>query len=845
VCMVRVGYTRESEARVFRDLNKTKGAGKLLLALLLLLTGGATFCSADTRPLTDAYAEPVTGSGHVKVHVEIALPYAGNAKYTLSVHVADAGGSQLVLGEKEIEVKSGRAVDFVDLFVTDHKLWSPEHPNIYRASAVLLDFRGLQVDQRDLVFGFRDFERRGNHFYLNGLPVFLRAFAGEFLASGDHGCMTSDREYIRKRILTAKQYGFNAERHHTHFPMEAYLDIADELGLMQQLEIQGRMRAGPGSPEFEATRRQWEEVVRLGRRHASVVIVSMGNEVFANDPKLVSGMDQLYDIAKEMAPGMLVLNRSGSVPGNDVVGKYDLIERPMGEYEHGGKLGGEALNAYLRGDRVGRAREFPVIAHEYPLASAYPRTEKLSLYPSPPPWLQVAAKKAEGGGYLQEMSRFARNAEAIQWRVIKQMIEEARKFPELSGYSMLRLEDTGAMVGGILDDFSNPKTVQAEEFLKVNGPTIVTADWATQTFRGGDRFEVLLSISHQGQEPLSGTISWRLVGDGGALGAGEGPVGLKGFGIYPAANASVVLPQVTRPAHLKLEARLSFGANQVSNDWDFWVFPQVRGRRETFWLYDPNHRLDGVKRIFSGARVLKTPGQLRPSKDVVVTDSWPDWIDDFLATGGRLLLISDKNWKEPEEMGNHGTHLAFFTSRAPVALPELDEPLTHWLTIPSNYPRRWGNSGTVIEPHPALGDFPHDDYCDFQFFKLIRRAKSFWLDEFPAPPPPIIRTIDNFWHGHNKSYLTEFGVGSGRVLATTLNITQSLGHAPETDYLLLQFIRYIQSSGFKPVTRFSSNELRESVKRFANQLPELIKQTGDANAPPVKYRYHPLSGDMN
>jgi len=208
------------------------------------------------------------------------------------------------------------------------------------------------------------------------------------------------------------------------------------------------------------------------------------------------------------------------------------------------------------------------------------------------------------------------------------------------------------------------------------------------------------------------------------------------------------------------------------------------------------------------------------------------------------LLISDKNWQEPEDLGNHGTHLAFFTSRAPVVLPELDEPLTHWLTIPSNYPRRWGNSGTAIEDHPALGDFPHSDYCDFQFFRLIRRAKSFWLDAFPSRPQPIIRAIDNFWHGHNKSYLIEFRVGPGKVLATTLNITQSLG-APETDYLLLQFIDYINGPRFTPDTQFSPNELNESLKKFAIQLPDLIKQTGDANTPPTKYRYNPLSGDMN
>src|SRR5213596_3020939 len=108
------------------------------------------------------------------------------------------------------------------------------------------------------------------------------------------------------------------------------------------------MRQGTASPEFAQTRALWEETLRLARRHPSVAIVSMGNEMYANDPKLVAAMDALYDLAKQMHPGVLVLNRSGSLPGNDAVGKYDLIERPIGEYEHSGKLAGEAFEAYLR-----------------------------------------------------------------------------------------------------------------------------------------------------------------------------------------------------------------------------------------------------------------------------------------------------------------------------------------------------------------------------------------------------------------------------------------------------------------------------------------------------------------
>jgi hypothetical protein len=814
-----------------------------LLVILLLFSAPAI---STPRPLADLFVQADPQTGLVSARVAVVLSYPGRAEYKLQVSITDMSGAQLTAREESVQVMSGRADVTTDLSVPDHQAWSPEQPTLYRARLRLVDFRGLTVDQREVRFGFRRVERRGNRLFLNDHPLFLRGFAGEFLASGDHGCMSSDREYIRKRILTAKEYGFNAERHHTHFPTEIYLEMADELGLLQQLEIHGRMRQGPDSKEFAETRALWEELVRLSRQHPSVIIVSMGNEVYSNDPKLVAAMDQLYSVAKKLNPGVLVLNRSGGLPGNDLVGKYDLVERPIGEYEHSGNLAGEAFESYLRGERAGRAREFPVIAHEYPLVSAYPRLEKSSLYPRVPEWFAAAAENAQRGGYLDEMPRFARNCEAIQWRVIKQMIEEARKFPELSGYSMLRLHDTGAMVGGILDDFSNPKSISAREFLRVNGPTVLLASWAGQTFRSEDHLEVRLHVSQHLDKPLQGNLDWRLVSPDGEWGKGTGSVLLDGFGTFDVATVSLSLPKVTRPAHFKLEAALKVdGREPITNDWDFWIFPRIERSREEFKLFDPHDRLRSIKRMFPRARTINSPAQLDPRRDTLVTDSWPGWVDGFLDRGGRLLLISDKNWAEPEELGNHGNHLAFFKTRAPVALPELDEPLTHWLTIPSNYPRRWGNSGTVVERHPALGDFPHEGFCDFQFLKLIRRAKSFWLDRLPARPRPIIRAIDNFWHGNNKAYLVEFRVGQGRVLATTLNFTQHLGRAPEADYLLNQFIRYVKGPEFSPRTAFSAAQLRTSIEQFARALPELIKQIGDANAPPTKYRYHPLSGEMN
>lgn len=817
---------------------------RLVLCLFLFAIAG----DAGYRPLAGAYAttEP---SGRVRLHVEVVLSYSGNTLYRVHGRVLDAAGAAVASGSVPVEVKRGRGGAVLELQIPNHRNWSAEQPNLYRALTRLTDFRGVAVDEEAFAFGFRQVERRGNQIHWNGRPIFLRGFSGEFLQGGDHGCMTTDAAYIRKRIGAAKAYGFNAERHHSHYPPETYLDVADELGLLQQLEIHPRLRQGPTSPEFAETHAMWERMIVAGRRHPSVVVYSMGNELYANEPALISAMDQLYDVAKKLDPRTLVLNRSGSLPGNDAAGKYDLIERPIGEYEHSSKLAGAAFQAYLRGDRAGRAREFPVIAHEYPLVSAFPRVDKKDRYPSTPEWIVVAEEKARRAGYFDQMALFARNSEAIQWRVIKQMIEEARKFPELAGYSMLRLHDSGGLVGGILNDFSDPKSAPAETFLRANAPTALISDWEEQTLLAGQQLDARLFLSHHQSTTVRGSLFWKVMEASTEWASGEAPVEAPGFGLFPLMRLSVKLPAIVRPAHIQLHAEFrvapsAAGAAVIENAWDFWVFPQPPRPAGGFALYDPGNRLSSVARLFPGARKLRT-GRMPGRGELLLTDSWPDWMDQWLEAGGRLFLLADKNWREPEEMGNHGTHLAFFTSRAPVSLPELDEPLTHWLTIPSNYDRRWGNSGTVVARHPALGDFPHEGFCDFQFFRLIRRAKSFWLDRFPTRPEPIIRAIDNFRHGNNKSYLFEFRVGRGSVLASSLNFTQHIGRAPEADYLLAQLIRYASGGQFEPQIRFSAAELRRAREDFAHELPEVIRRIGDANVSPVRYRYNSLSGEMN
>jgi hypothetical protein len=203
----------------------------------------------------------------------------------------------------------------------------------------------------------------------------------------------------------------------------------------------------------------------------------------------------------------------------------------------------------------------------------------------------------------------------------------------------------------------------------------------------------------------------------------------------------------------------------------------------------------------------------------VITDSWQEGFYDFLGKGGRIWVISDKTWPWPEEIGIFGLHITNIIpeQQAPAVFPELDEKLTNWLTICSNNPKREGNSGTVVYPHPALGDFPHEGFCDLQFWPMIYRAKSLRLADFPAGTEPAIRTIDNFSRGRSKGYTAELRVGEGRLFISTLNLTQSYSWSPATRYMFDCLLEYTAGDGFQPSTRTTPAESRAMITAFAEE----------------------------
>ena len=714
--------------------------------------------------------------------------------------------------------------------------WHPKTPNLYE---LLLKVQGPDntiLETGYQRFGMRKLEARDAKFYVNSHPFYVRACGGE----GGCGCDDLSREDITKRLSQARNFGFNAIRHHSHIPREEYMEAADEVGIFIQMEIGGKQIGNdPKSQTFEEWKQKWIAMIKMARRHPSSFIYSVGNEIYLIDPGLVQCLDILYDLAKALDPSTFVLNRSGSNPFNDDYGKFDLIERPIGEYEHVAEFAREAFMLYLRGDRKGRSDRFPIIAHEYPLVASYPNPALAHKYKEEPEWLRIAVKNARENGLEHLLPLYVKNSEKIQALCRKEMLEEARKFPELDGYSMLRFVDCGSYVSGVVDDFSDPKNVSREEFLRTNGETVLLCTWKERSYFFGDTLEATLEISHHGQEPFSTPrCRWflmngpRILSEGNFDNITASPVDVAKVG-----EIKVVIPDLDTACKLTLRAVLPDARPLIDNEWSFWAFPKDMAGddiQKDVLLWDPRKRLTIYKKAYPGMEYSGDPGWKRGENEnpLVITDSWNEAFYDFLEQGGRLFMISDKTWPWPEEIGIFGLHITRIDPArcAPPVFPELDEKLTNWLTICSNNPKRYGNSGTIIYSHPGLKNFPHEGFCDLHFWPMIYRAKSLRLEDFPKGTDPIIRTIDNYYRGRSKGYMAELRVGEGKILISTLNFTQSFGWAKATQYMFDQILRYVQGKEFNPQVTITPAKLKAMLEKFAWEIrenpPEPLNEMG-------------------
>jgi len=126
-------------------------------------------------------------------------------------------------------------------------------------------------------------------------------------------------------------------------------------------------------------------------------------------------------------------------------------------------------------------------------------------------------------------------------------------------------------------------------------------------------------------------------------------------------------------------------------------------------------------------------------------------------------------------------------------------PSTYQIGLPG---RPFGNYATVVKAsHPALAGFPSEDFCGWEYRKLMDGGRAVQL-EAGAPFDPIIDVASSVKVPIKQSFLFEYRVGAGRLLVCSFNFDEA---DPAAAYLKSRILAYAKN--MKPEQQISVKHL--------------------------------------
>lgn len=318
VVAVRVDHSAQPTARFYT------GAG--IYRHVALHVSSPMHVAADGVFVTTTALTP--NEAALAIEATLANAAASERKLSTEISIFDATGKRVAQTKVPAAVgANATSLVNVAIKVPQPQSWSPEKPALYRAVVRLSDGKEL-LDEYSTTFGIRTLRwsaERGLE--LNGAPIKLNG-GNVHHDTGVLGAAAFDRAEERK-VELLKAEGFNAVRTAHNPPSRAFLDACDRLGLLVMDEIfDGWAKAKTKHDYHELFAAEWQRDldawVKRDRNHPSVVIWSVGNEMYER----TSAEGQR--IARELAERVRALDRtrpvSAGVNGAGKDGKWAQLD---------------------------------------------------------------------------------------------------------------------------------------------------------------------------------------------------------------------------------------------------------------------------------------------------------------------------------------------------------------------------------------------------------------------------------------------------------------------------------------------------------------------------------------
>ncbi len=709
-------------------------------------------------------------------------------------------------GAASVQISPGAAEGTCTIAIRDVRLWGIDRPNLYNVLARLTDGSADTLDEVSTRFGMREIRTDGGRILLNGEPIYLLGALDQDLYP-DTISGPPSRAFLDEQMRQVREMGVNLVRCHIKVPDPAYLEAADEAGVLVWCELPNWLRFSRTAAE--RGRQTLRAMVEELGNHPSIVIWTIINEDWgtrlrkeARDRRWLS---RTYEWLKGLDPTRLVVDNSACEtehwPNFHVQGDLADFHVYFAAPDHAHRWQQRIAEfadrpAWLwspHGDARPRGDE-PLVLSEFG-SWGLPRPDRLhGAAGGDPWWFETGRSYFRPDAWSERFSESALDrvwashadmADATQWHqyeTLQFQIGEMRRHDSIQGYVITELCDANWEANGLLDDRRGPK-VYHDRLADLNADDVVIAHLDRRDLRSGDSIVVDVTLSSYGAPADAATLSWSLEIDG-----RQGPMGSAVIDSWPRGGARPVgrieleVPELasTSDAILHVLASEDSGRVRARTDYRMAVLPRELGTPLDIAVHDPSGLwdiADGITRL--GHRNADTAR----SSLTVTTELGRDLLRQVEAGGHALVLARSREAVRPD-----------LDLARPLTIHPRQIPHGDWPDDRSPWDGDWVTAWSWIR-HDVLPGLPVRNPLDFAYQEVMpdhvltgydpRRH----ADEVPAG-------MFAGWIHAPAALVWRFPQGRGSLTVTTFSVGPEAG--PVAGLLFDRLLRYASAAAEPP-----------------------------------------------
>lgn len=717
---------------------------------------------------------------------------------TLTEIISYSGEGLAEAGTDKEENPKTMEIWFRDLPLRENvKLWDEDEGNLYEM-AVTLD-NGMSAEDKGgstaecrTRFGIRSFGDNGSgRLALNGRAIFLRGEANcaEYPETG-HPPMTIPE--WKEMLLKYRSYGINFVRFHSHCEPEAAFAAADELGMLLQPELSHwDPKDAFGTEEsYRYYRAELVDLLKTYANHPSFVMLTLGNELQAQDEGR-ERMRELVRTAKRMDPTRLYANGSNAFYGEegcdpesdfytsqsckDVVirGTFSGMRGYLNEnYPSADRTYDEAM-AEIR-----KEYQKPVFSFEVGQFEVLPDFEELESFHgiSDPVNLKLIKKRVEERGLLPTWEKYVEATGELSRLAYREEIEAAMRTRELSGISLLGLQDfpgQGTALVGMMNSHLEPKPydfARPERFREFFQECRILVKLPHYTYEAGERLIAEVEAANFGKRNIEGVFCWTLAGKKSVSENGNcEPAEIKSKNTVIATGEDTEIT-ICRPGSYTEVGSLDIPLDFVEKNTALTLKVRIGDSISAYpiWVYRKT-----------------TP--VCP-ENVYETRAFDVKTREIHQNGGRVYLSPDA---DKESLPN-----------------SIKTQFTTDFWSVGTFADQEGGMGQLIDTeHPIFKEFPTDFHTDWQWWIMATKRAVI----LPHPMKTIITEMDSYAFLRPMAQLIEFRCLKGKVLLSTMELHKSQQY-PEVRALQASIYTYLSGENFEPAEEITEEELSMLVR---------------------------------